>query len=160
MVKEHILLLLKQRLISRRRFEKKTGVNIEESFSNDHLNYDETKIKIVSNYFNVSKSYFEKGFRYNLFLKYGNIFILLFFFMFLIPLIFLYSNKNIELIYLLIMPVISVSILIPIMICYRKFSLSILLLIPLLFSFYLLGLYTMYVGVLRYDARIIQIIFG
>lgn len=160
MIKENILLLLKQRLISRWKFEKETGLNIKESFSCDYDSCDDAKIAIISKYFNVSKTFFGKKLRYNFLIKIANLLISIVFLASLAPLIFIYANKSVDLIYLLITPLITCSILVPIMIYYRKFSLSVLLLIPILFSFYLLGLYTMYTGVLKFDGRLTNILLG
>ena len=143
MIKERILLLLQQKLISKRKFEKKTGLNISSSFSDSSFS-DDPREGAVSNYFNVSKTYLNEIFDYNFLLKFGNFFIIGIFIVSLIPLIVVYANKSIDTIYLLISSIMACVFLIPTMLFYRRYRLCVLLLIPLFFAFYLLGLFTTY----------------
>ena len=160
MIKEHIELLLKQKLISKRKFERETTFKIDKSVSDDSFS-EKAKQEIISNYFNVSETYLNEKINYNFLLRFGNVFIICIFIAILIPLTIIFLNKSIDTIYLLIGPIIACSLLVPTIIFYRNYKLIILLMIPLFFAFYLLGLFGVYYFVLRNPSqRISNLIFG
>ena len=139
MNKEIIDLLLQQRLITKRNFERKTGLSYSD-FSIDKPKNDDTILREqLSSFFNLPEEVFDCDKKPNFFLKHGNLFIFIVSLLSISSLIIAYRNR---------FPIISITIssinmlvLLSTYFFYRKFLASILLVILFFYSVFLLGLF-------------------
>ena len=139
MNKEIIDLLLQQRLITKGNFERKTGLSYSDLFADKPGNEDSKLREQLSSFFNLPEEIFDCDKRPNLFLKHGNLFILIIILLSISTLIIAYTNR---------FPIISIAIISSNMIIlfftyffYRKFLASLILILLFFCSVFLFGLF-------------------
>lgn len=139
MNKEIIDLLLQQRLITKRSFERKTGLSYSDFSIDKPKNEDSLLREQLSSFFNLPEEVFDCEKKPNFFLKHGNLFIFIVSLLSISSLIIAYRN---------IFPIVSLTIssinmlvLLSTYFFYRKFLVSILLIILFFYSVFLFGLF-------------------